>query len=101
MVRVLVIYPQIGFLDLIRAVLAGVNEVDIMENLDLAFDRLNPDKVYDAVICGIHQPDRAIELFEKTLELSVDTRLIPVASDETEVLRFREQWNRNAKTNEK
>src|SRR5438105_3221533 len=96
--RVLVIYPKVGFLDLIKAVLAGINEVDTTDNLDHALKRLNPDKIYDVVICGIHQPDRAIELFEKSLELSVVTRLIPVASNEAEILKFREKWTRDAKT---
>ena len=69
--RVLVIYPKVGFLDLIEAVLAGINEVDTTDNLDVALERLNPDKIYDVVICGIHQPDRAIELFESCLRKAI------------------------------
>ena len=91
--RILVIYPQKGFLDLLKRVLTGLHEVDGFQEYKSAADCLAGGASYDALLCGLDSVPRTIEIFEDALARSPGTRLIPVAKNEAEVLSFCEQWN--------
>ena len=99
--RILVIYPQQGLLDMVRSILQKRFEVDAFEHYQAAENRLAADVAYEAVLCGLDDPDRAIKIFEKAAECSTDTRLIPIARDATQFDRFLEQWNAAGRRKEK
>lgn len=90
---VLVIHPRAGLLELVKRVLAPAHAVEVCDNSASALQQLAADRVYDAVLCGLEEPVQPVEIFRKALERSATTRLIPIASSETPVRSFREQWD--------
>ena len=90
--RILVIYPQQGLLDMVRRILTNAYEVETFERYRPAENRFTADAAYEAVLCGLEDPDWAIKIFEKAAECSADTRLIPIARDALQFDRFLEQW---------
>ena len=99
--HILVIYPQQGLLDMVRSILQKRFEVDAFEHYQAAENHLAADVAYEAVLCGLDDPDRAIRIFEKADECSADTRLIPIAKDAAQVDRFLEQWNADGRRKKK
>src|ERR1035438_2611375 len=94
--RILVVDAENGFLELVRRVLAGRHDVEVTREYQSAAGRLAADALYDAVICGVGEVGRTIEIFEKALASSSETRLIPAAGSEAELRSFSEQWNSSA-----
>jgi hypothetical protein len=99
--RILVICPQQGLSDMIRRILTDAYEVEAFEHYQPAENRLAAGAVYEAVLCGLDDPDWAIRIFEKAAECSADTRLIPIAKDATQLDQFLEQWNADGRRKKK
>ena len=95
-VRILVIYPQKGFLDLIKRVLAETHEVEVCQDYTAAADRLAGEKAYEAVLCGLSQRAEAIRVFETALAADPQTRIILIAGTQAEVNALREAWKADA-----
>ena len=72
-----------------------------MEHYRPAEYRLAAGAAYEAVLCGLADPAWAIKIFEQAAACSADTRLIPIASDLTQLDSFREQWNSDARRKQK
>jgi Protein kinase domain len=99
--RILVIYPEQGFLELLRRMLTKWREVEVFEHYQQAENRLLAGAAYEAVLCGLTEPGWAIKIFEKVAALSANTRLIPIAGDLTQLDSFRQQWNSDARRKQK
>jgi hypothetical protein len=99
--RILVIYPQQGLLDMVRRILTKGFEVEAFERYQPAKNRLAADVAYEAVLCGLEDPDWAIRIFEKAAECSADTRLIPIARDAAQFDQFLEQWTGDGQRKQK
>jgi hypothetical protein len=84
-------------LELVKRVLMDSRGVDVFDAYQPAIDQLRTNGVYDAVLCGLDDPARTIECFEAALNRTADTRLILIASDETQVVDFCELWNADPK----
>lgn len=93
MSRVVVIYRVQAFLDVVRRVLPSRFEVVTFKDYQLAANQLDLGAVYNAVLCGLADPAWAIKIFEQAAAHSPRTRLIPIASDLTQLDAFRDQWN--------
>src|SRR6266566_3453721 len=91
--RILIIYPNKGLSDLVKQVLLGAYEVEGFEKYQSAVNYLIADGVCEAVLCGVAEPTRTIEIFEKVAEVSAKTRLIPIADSAAQVARFCDEWN--------
>jgi hypothetical protein len=94
--RILVIHPHQGFLDMVARILTDRYEVQVLEHYRPAETRLATGAPYEAVLCGLSEPAWAIRIFEKAAAASEHTRLIPIASDLTQLDWFRDQWNSDA-----
>jgi hypothetical protein len=90
--RVLVVYPQRGFLNLVKQVLNGSREVDICQDIRTATERLISQGPYEAVLCGIDDSAAAIQFFGTVVKCSPATRLIPIAVSQRQIDAFLEQW---------
>src|SRR6266853_692626 len=91
--RILIIYPNKGLSDLVKQLLLGAYEVEGFENYQSAVNYLVANGVYEAVLCGLAEPTRTIEIFEKVAEASAHTRLIPIADSAAQAARFCDEWN--------
>ena len=94
--RILVIHPHQAFLDMVARILTDRYEVEVLEHYRPAETRLATGAPYEAVLCGLSEPAWAIRIFEKAAAASEHTRLIPIASDLTQLDWFRDQWNSDA-----
>jgi hypothetical protein len=92
MQRILVIYPKEGFLDLVKRVLAETHEVAVFRDYHPASNYLSAAGPCQAVLCGLADVERTIELFTQATAISSSTRLILVARSEAEVTSFRQRW---------
>ncbi len=99
--RILVIHPRQGFLDTITHILTNAYEVEVFEHYPPAAYRLGAVEAYEAVLCGLADTAWALKIFEQAATCSADTRLIPVASDLTQLDSFREQWDSDARRKQK
>jgi hypothetical protein len=86
---------------MVRRILPNRFEVDVFEHYQLAESRLAAGIDYEAVLCGLVEPGSAIKIFEEATARSADTRLIPIASDLTQLFSFREQWTSDARRKQK
>src|SRR6266568_2590864 len=91
--RILIIYPNKGLSDLVKQVLLGAYEVEGFEKYESAVNYLVANGVYEAVLCGLAEPTRTIEVFEKVAEALAHTRLIPIADSAAQVARFCDEWS--------
>ncbi|HVM51316.1 MAG TPA: protein kinase [Candidatus Acidoferrum sp.] len=98
--RVLVIYPEKGFLALVRRALAGLHEVEAFEQHRAALNRLAAGSAYETVLCAVQDTAAAIAVFEKALAGAPGTRLIALAVSEEQLGRFRDEWNSDARRRE-
>jgi hypothetical protein len=90
--RILVIYHKEGFLDLVKRVLADTQDVEVFRDYRSASNYLSAAGPCQAVLCGLADVERTIELFTQATALSSATRLILVATNEAEVTSFRQHW---------
>ncbi len=93
--RILVIYPQKGFLDLVKRVLAETHEVEVCADYAAATGLLAGEKVYEAVLCGLAEPVDSIRILEAALAAYPQTRIIVIATAQAEVDALRKDWNGN------